>query len=99
MLGTIQEIISVTILEQVAALAPVRVATPPDADAPEEEPKGETPVPIPPVDRGLSHQLLKRFLHNGLPALNAFKKASRTSSIRLEEPPKRKRKVSPSPKL
>ncbi|KAL0448074.1 UNVERIFIED_CONTAM: hypothetical protein Slati_1935300 [Sesamum latifolium] len=47
---------------------------------------------------GNPHQLLKKFLHNGWPVSNAFRKASRMSSIRLEELPRMRDKESPSPK-
>ncbi|KAL0294021.1 UNVERIFIED_CONTAM: hypothetical protein Sradi_6907500 [Sesamum radiatum] len=51
LLGVIQQIISAAIREPVATLAPVRVATPSDVDAPKEEAKGNIPVPLPPADR------------------------------------------------
>ncbi|KAL0411246.1 UNVERIFIED_CONTAM: hypothetical protein Slati_3714300 [Sesamum latifolium] len=44
-------IVSAAIQEQVAVLARARVATPSDIDAPEEEAKGDIPVPITPADR------------------------------------------------
>ncbi|KAL0329227.1 UNVERIFIED_CONTAM: hypothetical protein Sradi_4909400 [Sesamum radiatum] len=46
LLGPIRQIISTAIREQVAALAPARVATPSDVDVPKEEPKGVL-VPAP----------------------------------------------------
>ncbi|KAL0411595.1 UNVERIFIED_CONTAM: hypothetical protein Slati_3749200 [Sesamum latifolium] len=51
LLGAIQQIISAAIREQMVTLAPTRVATPSDVDAPEEEAEGDIPVPAPPVDK------------------------------------------------
>ncbi|KAL0453054.1 UNVERIFIED_CONTAM: hypothetical protein Slati_1283500 [Sesamum latifolium] len=51
LLGNIQQIVSATIREQVAALAPARMAMPSDVDAPEEEAEEVVPVPVPPTDR------------------------------------------------
>ncbi|KAL0405545.1 UNVERIFIED_CONTAM: hypothetical protein Slati_3868400 [Sesamum latifolium] len=51
LLGAIQQIVSATIREQVAALAPTRIATPSDVEAPEEEPREAVPVPAPPTIR------------------------------------------------
>ncbi|KAL0420377.1 UNVERIFIED_CONTAM: hypothetical protein Slati_3060600, partial [Sesamum latifolium] len=47
LLGAIQQIVSAAVREQVAALAPVRIATPPDVEAPEEEPGEAAPAPAP----------------------------------------------------
>ncbi|KAL0446410.1 UNVERIFIED_CONTAM: hypothetical protein Slati_1768900 [Sesamum latifolium] len=51
LLGAIQQIVSAVIREQVAALAPTRVAIPSDVDAPKEEAEGDIPVPVPSVGR------------------------------------------------
>ncbi|KAL0411499.1 UNVERIFIED_CONTAM: hypothetical protein Slati_3739600 [Sesamum latifolium] len=53
LLGAIQHIVSAVIREQVAALAPTRVATPSDVEAPEEEAEEVIPVPVPPTGRRL----------------------------------------------
>ncbi|KAL0445239.1 UNVERIFIED_CONTAM: hypothetical protein Slati_2246600 [Sesamum latifolium] len=47
LLGAIQQIVSAAIQEQVAALAPMRVATPSDVEAREEEAEEPIPVPVP----------------------------------------------------
>ncbi|KAL0456046.1 UNVERIFIED_CONTAM: hypothetical protein Slati_0943800 [Sesamum latifolium] len=52
-LGAIQQIVSAAIREQVAALAPARIATPSDVGAPEEEPGEAVPIPAPPTVRRL----------------------------------------------
>ncbi|KAL0448296.1 UNVERIFIED_CONTAM: hypothetical protein Slati_1386000 [Sesamum latifolium] len=49
LLGAIQQIVSAAIREQVAALAPARIATPSDVEALEEEPREAVPVPPPPT--------------------------------------------------
>ncbi|KAL0417248.1 UNVERIFIED_CONTAM: hypothetical protein Slati_3556700 [Sesamum latifolium] len=49
LLGAIQQIVSAVIWEQVAALAPTRVATPSDVEAPEEEAEEAIRVPVPPA--------------------------------------------------
>ncbi|KAL0420591.1 UNVERIFIED_CONTAM: hypothetical protein Slati_3082700 [Sesamum latifolium] len=54
LLGAIQQIVSAAIQEQVAALAPARVATPSDVDVPEEEAEEVVPVPVPPTGRSES---------------------------------------------
>ncbi|KAL0405124.1 UNVERIFIED_CONTAM: hypothetical protein Slati_3826300 [Sesamum latifolium] len=53
LLGAIQQIVSTAILEQVAALAPTRVATPSDVEALEEEAEEAIPVPMPPTGKRL----------------------------------------------
>ncbi|KAL0405503.1 UNVERIFIED_CONTAM: hypothetical protein Slati_3864200 [Sesamum latifolium] len=49
LLEAIQQIVSVAIREQVAALAPTRLATPSDVEAPEEEAEEAIRVPVPPA--------------------------------------------------
>ncbi|KAL0319635.1 UNVERIFIED_CONTAM: hypothetical protein Sradi_5225000 [Sesamum radiatum] len=46
-LGAIQQIVAVALREHVSATAPLRVATPSDVEAPEEEAGEEAPVPAP----------------------------------------------------
>ncbi|KAL0451572.1 UNVERIFIED_CONTAM: hypothetical protein Slati_1135300 [Sesamum latifolium] len=53
LLGAIQQIVAAAIREQVAALAPARITTPSDVEAPEEEPGEAVPVPAPPIVRRL----------------------------------------------
>ncbi|KAL0448744.1 UNVERIFIED_CONTAM: Pro-Pol polyprotein [Sesamum latifolium] len=53
LLGFIQQIVSAVIREQVAALAPTRMATPSDLEAPKEEAEEVIPVPVPPTGRRL----------------------------------------------
>ncbi|KAL0454820.1 UNVERIFIED_CONTAM: Pro-Pol polyprotein [Sesamum latifolium] len=53
LLGAIQQIVSAATREQVAALAPTRVATPSDVEAPEEEAEEAIPAPVSPTDRRL----------------------------------------------
>ncbi|KAL0399755.1 UNVERIFIED_CONTAM: hypothetical protein Sradi_2318800 [Sesamum radiatum] len=62
LLGTIQQIVSATIREEVAALAPTRVATPSDVDAPEDEVEEGVLAPIPLAGRRQEapHQFLKK---------------------------------------
>ncbi|KAL0413173.1 UNVERIFIED_CONTAM: hypothetical protein Sradi_1519000 [Sesamum radiatum] len=47
LLGAIQRIVTATLREHVVVIAPTRVATPFDADAPKEEAGEEAPVPVP----------------------------------------------------
>ncbi|KAL0411744.1 UNVERIFIED_CONTAM: hypothetical protein Slati_3764100 [Sesamum latifolium] len=51
LLGAIQQIVAVAFWEHVSAMAPPRVATPSDVEAPEEKAGEEAPVPVPPGDR------------------------------------------------
>ncbi|KAL0345835.1 UNVERIFIED_CONTAM: hypothetical protein Sradi_4414800 [Sesamum radiatum] len=51
LLGAIQQIGSAAVREQVAALAPMRIATPSDVEAPEEESGEAVPAPAPPTIR------------------------------------------------
>ncbi|KAL0434144.1 UNVERIFIED_CONTAM: hypothetical protein Slati_2748700 [Sesamum latifolium] len=50
LLGDIQQLVTAAILEQVVAIAPTRVATPSDVDAPEEEEGKDAPIPVPLAD-------------------------------------------------
>ncbi|KAL0434520.1 UNVERIFIED_CONTAM: hypothetical protein Slati_2786300 [Sesamum latifolium] len=51
LLGAIQHIVAAALREHVATTAPPRVATPSDADIPEEEAGEEAPVPVPLMGR------------------------------------------------
>ncbi|KAL0394543.1 UNVERIFIED_CONTAM: hypothetical protein Slati_4420500 [Sesamum latifolium] len=51
LLGAIQQIVSTAIREQVAILAPARVATPSDVEAPKEEAGEDIPAHISPAGR------------------------------------------------
>ncbi|KAL0448636.1 UNVERIFIED_CONTAM: hypothetical protein Slati_1420000 [Sesamum latifolium] len=57
LLGAIQKIVSAAIRQQVAALAPMRMATPSDVEAPEEEAEEAIPVPVVPIGRRLEAPL------------------------------------------
>ncbi|KAL0378452.1 UNVERIFIED_CONTAM: hypothetical protein Sradi_3150700 [Sesamum radiatum] len=59
LLGAIQHIVVVALREHVSATGPPRVATPSDAEAPEEEAGEEVPVPVPAVSRRWEIPLLK----------------------------------------
>ncbi|KAL0416427.1 UNVERIFIED_CONTAM: hypothetical protein Slati_3474600 [Sesamum latifolium] len=76
LLGAIQQIVSAAIREQVATLAPVRIATPSDVEAPEEEPGKAVPVPAPPTIRRSNIPLLvpQEFPANWLAHLECLQK-------------------------
>ncbi|KAL0405975.1 UNVERIFIED_CONTAM: hypothetical protein Slati_3911400, partial [Sesamum latifolium] len=75
LLGAIQHIVTAAIGEQAAAIAPARVATPSNADAPEEEAGGDVPVLVPLAGKRqeIPYQRSKKSLHSGLPASSTLK--------------------------
>ncbi|KAL0456596.1 UNVERIFIED_CONTAM: hypothetical protein Slati_0998800 [Sesamum latifolium] len=97
LLEAIQQIVSAAIREQVAALAPTRIATPSDVEAPEEEPGEVVPVLAPPTIRRLdvSSSVPQEFPAHWLTHLECLQKGLQDVQYQIGGAPEEKRQGVP----
>ncbi|KAL0431046.1 UNVERIFIED_CONTAM: hypothetical protein Sradi_0730600, partial [Sesamum radiatum] len=104
LLYTIQQMVTTAVREQIAILFPAYTVTPSNMDVPNKEDRRVPPAPLPLYHRsqevrGPSHIPKRASPLNGLHALSAFRRASKTSSTKLhKEHPRRSNRVSLSVK-
>ncbi|KAL0360883.1 UNVERIFIED_CONTAM: hypothetical protein Sradi_3772800 [Sesamum radiatum] len=101
LLGAIQQIVSAAIREQVAALAPGRIATPSDVEALEEEPGEAVPVPAPPTIRrsDIPSSVPQEFPTNWLARLECLQKGLQVVQHQIGGTPEEKRQGVPFTEL
>ncbi|KAL0415609.1 UNVERIFIED_CONTAM: hypothetical protein Slati_3392800 [Sesamum latifolium] len=89
--------ITTAIRENMATLIPARTITPLDVDASKEEGQRVSLAPAPPVARGQEppRKVNRMSLLNGSHAWSACRKASKTSSTKLHERPRRSSRAFP----
>ncbi|KAL0434616.1 UNVERIFIED_CONTAM: hypothetical protein Sradi_0169500 [Sesamum radiatum] len=97
LLGAIQQIVSAAVREQVAALAPVCIATPSDVEVPEEEPGEAVPAPAPPTIRrpDIHSSVPQEFPANWLARLECLQNGLQDVQYQIGGAPKEERQGVP----